>query len=309
MARMHYGYRDGKFRQGECGVTTGTCPYGNHSESREKIDDLREYVAGALYEDPSLGATYEKVASREGGKNVTSDMLIREGVPAKLAKIWANEPVSAEYARPDNEKPAAESATMDEESSEMVAYKEDVKRNPEKYLPERYADLKAEGMKGYLKTLREELQEREESGDTDGAKWTQGLVNDVLYDYELRSEFREMLVEKFESGAMRPAVDSDWIKWQTAAGLSNIEAPDEDAIFVENVDGVKIPPLTGRNSIDFMLSDKINIYEHTYKFFEFGDYATHIKLYGWSENGREPVALDVLAIRDSGWYSPPTYHK
>lgn len=297
MARMHYGYRDGKFRQGECGVTTGTCPYGNHSESREKIDDLREYVAGALYEDPSLGATYEKVASREDGKNITSDMLIREGVPVKLAKIWANEPVSAEYARSDNEHQNSGSAATDEDSSEMAAYKEDVKRNPEKYLPERYADLKTEGMEAWLKMLREELQEKEESGDMEGAKRTQGLIDKAIADQKQDSKVREVFVKHFKSGAMRPVVDSDWDKWRTAKGLPNITPPKEGAIFVEDIDNVNVPPLTGSDTVDFILSDKIDIYKHCRRFFGFGREASHSRLYGWSENGSKPVMLDKWMVR------------
>lgn len=298
MARMHYGYRDGKFRQGECGVTTGTCPYGNHSESREKIDDLREYVAGALYEDPSLGATYEKVASREGGKNITSDMLIREGVPVKLAKIWANEPVSAEYARPDNELQNSGSAATDEDSSEMAAYKEDVKRNPEKYLPEMYADRRMGGVEAYLKMLRDELQEKEESGDTKGAKRAQGMIDKTIANQELRSKVREILVKHFKSGAKRPVVDSDWDKWRTANGLPNITPPKEGAIFIEDIDKINVPPLTGSGSIDFILSDKIDIYEHYHRFFGFRGETSHSDLYGWTKNGSRTVMLSSWMVHD-----------
>ena len=53
MAKTHYGYKDGQFKQGECKVTTGTCPYGNHSEDPNKINDLREYVSKTLSENPN----------------------------------------------------------------------------------------------------------------------------------------------------------------------------------------------------------------------------------------------------------------
>ena len=226
-------------------------------------------------------------------------MLIREGVPAKLAKIWANEPVSAEYARPDNEKQAPESAATDEDSSEMAAYKEDVKRNPEKYLPEQYAeDLKSEGTEAWLKMLREELQEKEESGDTEGAKWTQGLIDKTIADQELNSKVREILVKHFKSGAMRPVVDSDWDKWRTAKGLPNITPPKKGAIFVEDIDEVKVPPLTGSDRVDFILSDKIDIYKHYRRFFGSSHEASHSHLYGWSENGGKPVMLDKWMVRN-----------
>lgn len=99
MAKTHYGYRDGQFKQGECKVTTGTCPYGNHSENPEKINELREYVAKTLNENPNYQVAYEMVARMHGEKNVTAAQLTQQGIPAKLAKAWANEPVSEEYER------------------------------------------------------------------------------------------------------------------------------------------------------------------------------------------------------------------
>ena len=99
MAKTHYGYKDGQFKQGKCEVTTGTCPYGNHSEDPNKINDLREYVAKTLNENPNYQVAYEKVARMHGEKNVTAALLTQLGVPAKLAKAWANEPVSEEYER------------------------------------------------------------------------------------------------------------------------------------------------------------------------------------------------------------------
>lgn len=99
MAKTHYGYRDGQFKQGERKVTTGTCPYGNHSENPEKINELREYVAKTLNENPNYQVAYEMVARMHGEKNVTAAALTQQGIPAKLAKAWANEPVSAEYER------------------------------------------------------------------------------------------------------------------------------------------------------------------------------------------------------------------
>ena len=99
MAKTHYGYRDGQFKQGKCEVTTGTCPYGNHSEDPNKINDLREYVAKTLNENPNYQVAYEMVARMHGEKNVTAALLTQQGVPTKLAKAWANEPVSAEYER------------------------------------------------------------------------------------------------------------------------------------------------------------------------------------------------------------------
>lgn len=99
MAKMHYGYKDGQFKQGKCEVTTGTCPYGNHSEDPNKINDLREYVAKTLNENPNYQVAYEMVARMHGEKNVTAALLTQQGVPAKLAKAWANEPVSEEYER------------------------------------------------------------------------------------------------------------------------------------------------------------------------------------------------------------------
>ena len=99
MAKTHYGYKDGQFKQGKCEVTTGTCPYGNHSEDPNKINDLREYVSKSLSENPSYEAVYSLMSRMHGEKNVTSALLIQQGVPAKLAKAWANEPVSEEYER------------------------------------------------------------------------------------------------------------------------------------------------------------------------------------------------------------------
>lgn len=99
MAKTHYGYKDGQFKQGECKVTTGTCPYGNHSEDPNKINDLREYVSKTLNENPNYQVAYQMVAAMKGEKNVTAADLVKQGVPAKLAKAWANEPVSAEYER------------------------------------------------------------------------------------------------------------------------------------------------------------------------------------------------------------------
>lgn len=99
MAKMHYGYKGGQFKQGKCEVTTGTCPYGNHSEDPNKINDLREYVAKTLNENPNYQVAYEMVARMHGEKNVTAALLTQQGVPAKLAKAWANEPVSEEYER------------------------------------------------------------------------------------------------------------------------------------------------------------------------------------------------------------------
>ena len=99
MAKTHYGYKDGQFKQGKCDVTVGTCPYGNHSEDPNKINDLREYVSKSLSENPSYEAVYNLMSRMHGEKNVTSALLIQQGVPAKLAKAWANEPVSEEYER------------------------------------------------------------------------------------------------------------------------------------------------------------------------------------------------------------------
>ena len=99
MAKTHYGYKDGQFKQGKCEVTTGTCPYGNHSEDPNKINDLREYVSKTLNENPNYQVAYQMVAAMKGEKNVTAADLVKQGVPAKLAKAWANEPVSAEYER------------------------------------------------------------------------------------------------------------------------------------------------------------------------------------------------------------------
>ena len=99
MAKTHYGYKDGQFKQGKCDVTVGTCPYGNHSEDPNKINDLREYVSKSLSENPSYEAVYNLMSRMHGEKNVTSALLIQQGVPAKLAKAWVNEPVSAEYER------------------------------------------------------------------------------------------------------------------------------------------------------------------------------------------------------------------
>ena len=86
MAKTHYGYKDGQFKQGECKVTTGTCPYGNHSENPEKINELREYVAKTLNENPNYQVAYEMVARMHGEKNVTAAALTQQGIPAKLAK-------------------------------------------------------------------------------------------------------------------------------------------------------------------------------------------------------------------------------
>lgn len=99
MTKTHYGYKDGQFKQGKCDVTVGTCPYGNHSEDPNKINDLREYVSKSLSENPSYEAVYNLMSRMHGEKNVTSALLIQQGVPAKLAKAWANEPVSEEYER------------------------------------------------------------------------------------------------------------------------------------------------------------------------------------------------------------------
>ena len=99
MAKTHYGYKDGQFKQGKCDVTVGTCPYGNHSEDPNKINDLREYVSKTLNENPNYQVAYQMVAAMNGEKNVTAADLVKQGVPAKLAKAWANEPVSAEYER------------------------------------------------------------------------------------------------------------------------------------------------------------------------------------------------------------------
>ena len=86
MAKTHYGYKDGQFKQGKCDVTVGTCPYGNHSEDPNKINDLREYVSKSLSENPSYEAVYNLMSRMHGEKNVTSALLIQQGVPAKLAK-------------------------------------------------------------------------------------------------------------------------------------------------------------------------------------------------------------------------------
>lgn len=99
MAKTHYGYKDGQFKQGKCDVTVDTCPYGNHSEDPNKINDLREYVSKTLNENPHYSVAYQMVAAMNGEKNVTAADLVKQGVPAKLAKAWANEPVSAEYER------------------------------------------------------------------------------------------------------------------------------------------------------------------------------------------------------------------
>lgn len=115
MAKTHYGYKDGQFKQGKCEVTTGTCPYGNHSEDPNKINDLREYVAKTLNENPNYQVAYQMVAAMNGEKNVTSTLLIQQGVPAKLAKAWANEPISAEYERDYVESGTAEAATNESE--------------------------------------------------------------------------------------------------------------------------------------------------------------------------------------------------
>ena len=108
MAKTHYGYKDGEFKQGECKVTTGTCPYGNHSEDPNKINDLREYVSKTLNENPNYQVAYQMVSAMKGEKNVTAADLVKQGVPAKLAKAWANEPVSAEYERDYKEGSPAE---------------------------------------------------------------------------------------------------------------------------------------------------------------------------------------------------------
>ena len=76
MAKTHYGYKDGQFKQGECKVTTGTCPYGNHSEDPNKINDLREYVSKTLNENPNYQVAYQMVAAMNGEKNVTSALPI-----------------------------------------------------------------------------------------------------------------------------------------------------------------------------------------------------------------------------------------
>lgn len=118
MAKMHYGYKDGQFKQGKCEVTTGTCPYGNHSEDPNKINDLREYVAKTLNENPNYQVAYEMVARMHGEKNVTAAALVKQGIPAKLAKAWANEPVSAEYERDYVEGSVEESSEADGASVE-----------------------------------------------------------------------------------------------------------------------------------------------------------------------------------------------
>lgn len=99
MAKKHYGYRDGKVRVGDCNVTVGTCPYGNHSEDPSKINDLQEYVSDALGENPNYETLLNAMVRMYGEKNVTAKLLMGQGVPEKLAKIWANEPVSEEYER------------------------------------------------------------------------------------------------------------------------------------------------------------------------------------------------------------------
>ena len=99
MAKTHYGYKDGEFKQGKCEVTTGTCPYGNHSEDPNKINDLREYVAKTLNENPNYRIAYQMVEGVYGAKNVEAKHLMARGIPEKLAKAWANEPVSEEYER------------------------------------------------------------------------------------------------------------------------------------------------------------------------------------------------------------------
>lgn len=99
MAKTHYGYKDGQFKQGKCEVTTGTCPYGNHSEDPNKINDLREYVYKTLNENPNYRIAYQMVEGIYGAKNVEAKHLMARGIPEKLAKAWANEPVSAEYER------------------------------------------------------------------------------------------------------------------------------------------------------------------------------------------------------------------
>lgn len=121
MAKTHYGYRDGKFKQGECKVTTGTCPYGNHSEDPQKIDDLREYVAKTLNENPNYSVAYQMVAAMKGEKNVTAADLVKQGIPAKLAKAWANEPISAEYERDYVADNAGELSDAEGESDELSA--------------------------------------------------------------------------------------------------------------------------------------------------------------------------------------------
>ena len=118
MAKTHYGYKDGQFKQGKCEVTTGTCPYGNHSEDPNKINDLREYVAKTLNENPNYQVAYEMVARMHGEKNVTAAALVKQGIPAKLAKAWANEPVSAEYERDYVEGSVEESSEADGASVE-----------------------------------------------------------------------------------------------------------------------------------------------------------------------------------------------
>lgn len=99
MAKTHYGYKDGQFKQGKCEVTTGTCPYGNHSEDPNKINDLREYVSKALSENPNYRIAYQMVEGIYGAKNVEAKHLMARGIPEKLAKAWANEPVSDEFKR------------------------------------------------------------------------------------------------------------------------------------------------------------------------------------------------------------------
>lgn len=283
--------------------------YGNHSDSPSKIDDLREYVAGALYEDPTLGAAYEKVAGREGEKNVTSDMLIQEGVPAKLAKIWANEPVSEEYIR-DNKDAGneylksgnvAKADSLSEDNSEITAYKEDVKRNPEKYLPERYGDRMRRGTEAYLEMMREELKKQEASGDMEAAKSTRERIDWGIANQKLENKVREILLKNFEKGTIRPVIDSDWDKWKTAYGYPNVRPPQEGAIFVEDVEGVNMPPLCGSDTIDFILSDKIDIYKESRRFFGWRGESCHARLYGWAKNGTEPVVVDSSVMRRRGY--------
>lgn len=99
MTKKHYGYRDGKVRVGDCNVTVGTCPYGNHSEDPSKINDQQEYVSEALGENPNYETLLNAMVRMYGEKNVTAKLLMGQGIPEKLAKIWANEPVSEEYER------------------------------------------------------------------------------------------------------------------------------------------------------------------------------------------------------------------
>lgn len=87
MAKKHYGYRDGKVRVGDCNVTVGTCPYGNHSEDPSKINDLQEYVSDALGENPNYETLLNAMVRMYGEKNVTAKLLMGQGVPEKLAKI------------------------------------------------------------------------------------------------------------------------------------------------------------------------------------------------------------------------------